>query len=58
MDIREACQILSDIHTRPSRDYGVIVEMSRMPPRGTEDRYIEAWAVIREFANMPITMGR
>lgn len=51
MTLREACQILADIHTRPSRDYGVIVQINAPVPRGTEDRYIEAWAKINAFAN-------
>lgn len=50
MTLREACQILADIHTRPSRDYGVIVQISAPVPRGTEERYIQAWATVASAA--------
>lgn len=53
MTITEACRILVDIHTRPSAEHGVIVEMSRMPQRGEEDRYVEAWNEIRKYAYRP-----
>lgn len=51
MTLREACQILSGIHTRPSRDHPVIVQINAPIPRGFEDTYIEAWKRIYDFAN-------
>lgn len=57
MTLREACQILAATHTRPSRDYGVIVQISAPIPRGAEDRYIEAWARVHAFANAPAPSG-
>lgn len=53
MTLIEACRILTDLHTRPSRDYPIIVEMSRMPKRGEEDQYVEAWKRVYDFANAP-----
>lgn len=50
MTLQDACRILADTHTRPSTAHGVIVEMSRMPKRGAEDEYVEAWTVVRNFA--------
>lgn len=51
MTLREACQILAGIHTRPSRDHPVIVQINAPIPRGTEDQYVEAWATVYRFAN-------
>lgn len=51
MTLREACRILSGIHTRPSREHGVIVDVHAPIPRGVEDTYVEAWATVHRFAN-------
>jgi hypothetical protein len=51
MTLREACQILSDLHTRPHEEFGVVVDIHRPPRRGNEDAYILAWLTIHTFAN-------
>ena len=51
MTLLEACRILSDLHTRPHAQFGVVVDMHRPPRRGREDEYIAAWCRIHEYAN-------
>ncbi len=59
MTLEEACQILARIHTRPSREYGVIPLPNAPIPKGTEDQYVEAWKVIadhsaEQWARLPV----
>ncbi len=52
MTLQEACQIVARVHTKATKGGGYHVEL-RAPffPSDELDRYVEAWGVIRKFAD-------
>lgn len=54
MTLEEACQILARIHTKPSREFGIIPLMNAPIPRGYEDTYVEAWKVVADYGLKPV----